>query len=345
MDYHTLLKQLHKGEVHEIYFFYGEEKLLQDQALKALEKQILPEGLEDFNKDIVSGADVSPKQIAEMAMNLPFMAERRLLIVQAPLPFLSIPKSDKAGQASLEYLLDYLAAPNPQCCMVFCGESALGKTGTLNKKLQETAVQVEFAPLKGKVMENWIVQYVEAAGRKIDRQALEYLSSINSFDLQIMEQELQKLLLYRSEDPVITLQHVETIVTKTVEANIFALSDSIGSKKGSEALQILRDMFYIGESPFKLLGFLTRHFRNLLLVKDYRSMGYNETEIKEKTKLHPFVIKKSMRQAEQFSTQQLIQALEQLLLIETALKSSSVSGEELLEQFVIELCYMSQRNA
>ena len=53
MDYHTLLKQLHKGEVHEIYFFYGEEKLLQDQALKALEKQILPEGLEDFNKDIV----------------------------------------------------------------------------------------------------------------------------------------------------------------------------------------------------------------------------------------------------------------------------------------------------
>ena len=83
----------------------------------------------------------------------------------------------------------------------------------------------------------------------------------------------------------------------------------------------------------------------MLLVKDYRSMGYNETEIKEKTKLHPFVIKKSMRQAEQFSTQQLIQALEQLLLIETALKSSSVSGEELLEQFVIELCYMSQRNA
>ena len=57
MDYHTLLKQLHKGEVHEIYFFYGEEKLLQDQALKALEKQILPEGLEDFNKDIVSQTD------------------------------------------------------------------------------------------------------------------------------------------------------------------------------------------------------------------------------------------------------------------------------------------------
>ncbi len=340
MDYHTLLKQLHKGELHEVYFFYGEEKLLLDQALKVLEKQALPEGLEDFNKDVLSGADVTPKQIAEMAMNLPFMAERRLLIVQAPLPFLSIPKSDKAGQESLQYLLEYLESPNPQCCLVLCSDSALAKTGTLNKKLQEVAVQVEFAPLKGKVMENWIAQYVQDRGRTIDRQALEYLSSINSFDLQIMEQELEKLLLYRQEDGVITLQHVETIVTKTVEANIFALSDSIGNKQGSQALQTLRDMFYVGESPFKLLGFLQRHFRNLLLVKDYRGMGYNEGEIKEKTKLHPFVIKKSIRQGERFSTKQLMHAMERLLLIETALKSTSVNGEELLEQFVIELCYM-----
>ncbi len=340
MDYHTLLQQLHKGEVHEIYFFYGEELLLQQRAMKALEQQVLPAGLEDFNKDVLSGADITPKQIAEMAMNLPFMAERRLLIVQAPLPFLSIPKSDKAGQASLQYLLDYLEQPNPQCCLIFCGDGALGKTGSINKKLQETAVQVEFAPLRGKVLEKWIADYVSAAGRQIDRQALEYLGAINSFDLQIMEQELQKLLLYRPEDPVITLRHVQTIVTKTVEANIFELSDSIGNKKGSDALQTLKNMFYLGESPFKLIGFLVRHFRNLLLVKDLRSQGYDEGQIKEKTKLHPFVIKKSMRQAERFSVQQLIGAMERLLLMEVELKSTTSNGEELLEQFVIELCYM-----
>lgn len=69
-------------------------------------------------------------------------------------------------------------------------------------------------------------------------------------------------------------------------------------------------MFYLGESPFKLIGFLVRHFRNLILVKDYRQMGYGEGQIKEKTKLHPFIIKKSMRQAERFSMQQLIAALE-----------------------------------
>lgn len=340
MDDTMLLQQLHKGEIHEIYFFYGEEALLQTRAIKALEQQLLPQGLEDFNKDVLSGADCTPKQIAEMAMNLPFMAERRLLLVQAPLPFLSIAKTDKAGQSSLQYLLDYLEKPNPQCCLVFCGDGPLGKTGALNKLLREKSVQIEFAPLKGKRLEQWIKSYIEANGRRIDKAALDYLSSVNSFDLQIMEQELQKLLLYRMEEPVITLQDVQTVVTKTVESNIFALSDSIGNKKGSEALQVLKDMFYLGESPFRLLDFLSWHFHNLLLVKDYRSMGYSEGEIKEKTKLHPYVIKKSVRQAERFTMSQLVDALERLLLIEVELKSSTVDREEMLERFVIDLCYL-----
>ena len=99
-------------------------------------------------------------------------------------------------------------------------------------------------------------------------------------------------------------------------------------------------MLYLGQSPFQLLGFLARHFRNLLLVKDYRSMGYHEDQIKEKTKLHPFVIKKSIRQAERFTMPQLIAALERLLQIEVELKSTTSNGEELLEQFIIELCYL-----
>ncbi|MFR6291971.1 MAG: DNA polymerase III subunit delta [Peptococcaceae bacterium] len=340
MDYYTLLKQLHHGEVHEIYFFYGEEKLLQQRALKALEQKILPEGLEDFNKDVLSGDSVSPKQIAETAMNLPFMAEKRLLVIQTPLPFLSIPKSDKSGQAGLQYLLEYLDHPNPQCCLVFCGENALGKTGSINKKLQECAVQVEFAALKGRNLDKWISEYVTAAGYQIDRNAVEYLSAMNSFDLQIMEQELEKLLAYCAEQKKITLAQVQQIVTRTIEANIFALSDSIGSRNGVEALQVLKNMFYLGESPFKLIGFLERHFRNLILVKDYYAHGDDEAKIKEKTKLHPFVIKKSIRQAERFSMQQLIAGLEQLLQIEVELKSVSVNGEELLEQFVIEQCYL-----
>ena len=48
MDYQTFVQQLQKEACQPIYFFYGEEVLLRQRALKILEKQILPEGLEDF---------------------------------------------------------------------------------------------------------------------------------------------------------------------------------------------------------------------------------------------------------------------------------------------------------
>ena len=75
--------------------------------------------------------------------------------------------------------------------------------------------------------------------------------------------------------------------------------------------------------------YINRIFEKELATENSVLLAYN-----------PFVIKKSIRQAEQFSTVQLIGALEQLLIIETMLKSTSVNGEELLEQFVIELCYL-----
>ena len=38
MDYHTLLQQLHKGEVHEIYFFYGEDEKAYKTCYKLVKK-------------------------------------------------------------------------------------------------------------------------------------------------------------------------------------------------------------------------------------------------------------------------------------------------------------------
>lgn len=341
MDQKAFAQQLHKGEIHEIYYFYGEEKLLLEQSIKALKEKLLPAGLEDFNFDRYAGDKVTPRQIAEMAMNLPFMAERRLLVIDSPLSFLSIPKSDKEGQESLRQLLQYLEQPNPQCCLILRGESSLNKTGEINKCLQEKAVLVEFATVKGKALESWIVDYLSQNGQTIQREAVEYLSAMNSFDLEIMEKELDKLSLFTQGQGEITKQQVVDIVTRTIEANIFDLSDHLGHKRGREALQVLQNMLTLGEPPLKILAILVKHIQNLLLVKDYQGQGMNDSQIKEKTKLHPYVIKKSAGQAKRFTVHQLITALGMLLEAEVELKSTATPADEVLERFVLELCYLS----
>ncbi len=341
MEYQAFLRQLQKEDVRPVYFFYGTEELLLQSALRELTRRILPEQAEEFNKDVLNGAEVSPEQIAEAAMNLPFLAERRLVLVKGPLPFLSVPKSDKEGQRGLKILAGYLEEPNPQCCLVFCDEALPDGKNAIKKLLLEKAELVQCAPLQGEALKKWIRDYVKSAGREIDADALRYLSSVNSFDLRIMEQELQKLLLYCPEEPRITMRQVDAVVTKTVESTIFLLADRIGEKQGDQAVRALRDMYLLGKTNPQLLGYLEGHFRNLILVKDLRARGLRKNEIQAKSGLRPYVVTKCSRQAEHFSMPQLVAALEGLLRIEAEVKSSSVSsGQELLEEFVLELCYL-----
>lgn len=339
MEQQTFKQQLDNAEFSPVYYFYGEEKLLMERSIKEIKQKILPVGLEDFNFERYTSDKISPKQIAELAMNLPFMAEKRILVIDCAANFFTTAKSDKENQESMKSLLSYLEQPNPQCCLIFCGEKPLAKTGALNKALQAHAEMVEFAALKGKVLENWIRDYLEQQGRVIQRDAVEHLSALNSFDLEIMEKELEKLLLYTAGKGEITKQQVLNIVTKTVEANIFDLTDALGNRRGRDAIQVLRDMLVLGEPALKITATLVKHIQNLILVKDYRSQGWNDTQIKEKTKLHPYVIKKSTAQANRFTMQQLITALDLLLAAEVELKSTGRGAQEVLEQFILDVCY------
>jgi len=331
MNYNEFLKQLEKGNVQAVYYFYGEEKLLKKQALQKLEQLVLPQGLEDFNRDILEGDAASPKAVAETAMNLPFLAEKRMLLVKPPFPF------QNKGKEGTEPLLDYLEHPNPQCCLVFLGEEPLKGNTVLGKRMKD--YEVQFSPLKSGEMNEWIKSFLATSGREIHPAAAGYLSSINRLDLQSMEQELEKLVLYVPKQETIQLHHVEEIVTKTLESNVFGMVDSLSNRKANEALSMLKIILADGEPLIRLTVFLETHFRRLLLLKDFRSKGYSEIEIKERTGLHPFAIKKGIGQATNFSEKQLIQILSRLLELEVELKSTSTDKEILLERFILEICY------
>lgn len=102
----------------------------------------------------------------------------------------------------------------------------------------------------------------------------------------------------------------------------------------------MQDTLYLGEAPLKILALLVRHFRILLILRDLKSRGQSDKELRERLKLAPFVVTKSLKQASGFSVGQLAQIMEKLLLTELELKSSSVDGGQVLERLIIDLCYL-----
>lgn len=337
MEVKALEERLKKNEIDQVYLLYGEEKLLLNQTVNQIKALVLPEGLEDFNFDLLLGEKLSPKSVVDVANTLPFMAERRLVLVDNPSFLVNAKDSSKNEEESL---LSYLDDPNPQCCLILKCTDKIDKRKKLFKKLQQKAIVVEFAPLKGVQLEKWITAFLKNRGKTIEKPALHYLSAMNSYTLEILSNELEKIVDYAADADIISLEMVQTILSKTVEANIFDLIDAIASKKGKSALNLLENTLYLGEAPLKILALLVRHFRLLIIMKDLKNKSYSEAEIKEKLKLHPFVVTKGLKQGAGFNTKQLIDFLEKLLLCEVELKSSATDPNRLLERLIIDLCYI-----
>ncbi|MFB6375373.1 MAG: hypothetical protein ABEN55_20165, partial [Bradymonadaceae bacterium] len=63
-----------------IYFVYGEEPYMLDEAVDAIIETAAPEGTNDFNFDKFRGNDAPAEAIRESAEMLPMMVDRRIVL-------------------------------------------------------------------------------------------------------------------------------------------------------------------------------------------------------------------------------------------------------------------------
>lgn len=75
------LKEFERGQFRPVYLLYGEETFLFDELIGLARQKLTPPGLEDFNLNKLDGAAADGRDIAAAAETLPFMADRRLVLV------------------------------------------------------------------------------------------------------------------------------------------------------------------------------------------------------------------------------------------------------------------------
>src|SRR5262245_16373343 len=113
MDNGDPLERLRQEAVGPLYFIYGKERYLVDQAVEILRQRVLEPALRDFNYELFHGKEVSAARIMQAARTLPMMAKRRLVLIR---------EADEMKADELSGLIPYLARPSAETCLVFVGE-------------------------------------------------------------------------------------------------------------------------------------------------------------------------------------------------------------------------------
>lgn len=343
MDIIALQNSIKRELLAPVYLFYGEENYLQDKYIEKIKEKVLTPQTRDFNFDILEGREVSLETVAQAASTLPFMAEKRLVVVKEAQFFKARGKNkgdevseDQKIPVQEQRLLEYLGNPSPYTCLIFITSEGVDKRKKLYKQVEQVGQVVEFAPLRGGELRNWLVQKAGQNGKKIEPQALAKLAE-GGGSLRQLEAEIEKLVTFVGTSPDITIKDVDGIVTKPVDNTIFEMVDALGEKKLNQALAALHGLLFDGEPPVRILFMIARQFRLLLRAKAMTGEGYSEKQVASGLQVHPFVAQKILKQGKNFSGQDLSTALSRILEADVALKSTQQPPVLVLELLILSL--------
>src|SRR5688572_5263655 len=89
MDSLTFLERTPKGKPLPLYVLYGDEDFLKRQVLRKLRQWVLADTDEEFGCGVHPGDKAAFADVFDELQTLPFLGERRLVIVERADPFVT----------------------------------------------------------------------------------------------------------------------------------------------------------------------------------------------------------------------------------------------------------------
>jgi len=293
-----------------LYLYFGKDTYTSKKELNKIIKKHIEEN-QEINFSSIDASNISDFQDIILEINtIPFLAEKKLIVVNN---FLSQNKKSALKTEYTETLKKLKIEKAEEIILIhYENTSEVDKRQTLFKYIKKSGELINFELPTGEKAKGWIENILKAKKLSIDSDAIEsILNNDENIEYWNLISNLHKLTLFAKANNKdnISLNMVETVVTRGITAEIFDLTDKIARKKKKESLIILKKLLELGENEFMLMGTLTYQIRTLLNIKLLQEKGLDNSSIIKISKLHPFVVNKNKKQTEQFTVEQLIDLL------------------------------------
>ncbi len=336
ITYDQLEKELNKTDLKPIYLLYGNEKYLIDTLLKKI-KTKFGELVQGINYVIIDETNVQ-----DLIFNIEVPAfgyDKKLMIVKNSGLFKKDGRKKEPTMLQKEvisYLEENYATIQEMAVLVFMEEevdknavySAIEKNGIVCQITERKPAQL-IAKLK---------QICALYKVSCQDSTLEYLLETAGTNLQILINEIRKLIEYAGEGGTITREAIDQLVIKQMESVIFELTDNLGNKRIDEAIQVLDNLIYQKEPLQKILVTLYNHFKKLYLCRI--AIHLNE-DIITALNLKPnqtFLVSKYRKQASYFQESDLRQILKELAEMDYQSKNGLIDINIALKSVLCRYC-------
>lgn len=334
------------------YILYGEDDFSIHGELDGIKSSLGEPEMVAHNTCFLDGRRLTFQQVAAVCDALPFLAQKRLVIVEGLLSRFEPPRGRDARSrspaseltkelADWQPLADYVNNMPPSTVLVLL-DGRLTKNNRLLRGLAPSAHMKEFPVARGARLQSWIQARVAKAGGSISPAATRLLADLVGGNLWLASSEIEKLLLYTS-GKAIEEKDVRLLVSQAGEANIFAMVDAIIAHRPAVAILLLHRLADNGATPQYILAMITRQFRLLAQATELTSQGLAQAEIGIRLGISSdYALRKTLEQAKRHSLPQIVEVYRKLLEADLSIKTGRWGGEMALDLLVTDLC--SRRN-
>ncbi|MFC2002075.1 DNA polymerase III subunit delta [Chloroflexota bacterium] len=323
----------------------GEDDFSLRQSLEEIKKSIGDQAALATNTTVFDGRQVTLDRLRTACETVPFLAEKRLVIVEGLLERFDPKNKTERGkratrlsdqQNGYKSIAAYIGQV-PDFTMIVLVDGKISGRNPLLNELSAKAEVRSFPLLRDNKLRPWIQQRVTEVGGSISLQAVDLLTKFVGSNLWVMANEVDKLALF-AKGHRIEEEDVRAVVSYAQEANVFTMVDAILEFKAGAAEKMLEQLLQQGAAPAYLLVMLTRQAERIVRVKELRNQGKSKPQIQDKLALtSEFVLRKAWEQADRYSLARLKELYHKLLEADLSIKTGRFDGELALNILVAEL--------
>ncbi|SEN29894.1 DNA polymerase III subunit delta [Peptostreptococcus russellii] len=341
MERKKLLEELESGNLKQIYLIYGKETFLIEEIQEKFKTLVNP-AMMDFNLSVIDGKETNLEEFRSSIETLPFMDERRYIIVK-DFELLKGKKKNFTDSDEKE-LIKALENISATTVLLFINYGDIDKRKAIYKAINKLGRVCEMKKLDDMSLLNWCKRQFDSRKVKISNSDVTYFIETTGYrdrtsemTLNDVEQEIIKLCSYVGDEEAITKDIIRNLMNSRVENDIFQLIDMIGSKNAKRSYKILTDMIESGESILGIFAMLSKQFNHIMQVKSLQEERMPHNLIKDTLKMHPYTFNKVVRQARNYDEDNLLSIVNYIsdydYKIKQGLMEDSLAAEILIAKY------------
>ena len=322
-------------ELKRLWLVLSKDSFVCGENLSIIEQICKKNGIDEDSVSYFTAGKTDWDEVFDLVLTPSFFGERLIVIKDGDITALN-----EDDFAKLEQLIEECDGNRLAIVLTYEDDKKLKakKYERLFEKVNRYGMLHFVQEINEKYLEEMIVSHAKKQGSELSKDVARKIVENIGKDVGLLVNEVDKYCAAADYGPI-TLEIVDRLGVKTVEASVFDMIDLICRKKPVKAIEKLNNLFEMRTDEIAILGAITSGFVDMHRCKmgQAQRKDYNQVQKDFEKNANSYRYKKAMNNAANFSLTALEEILQLLMKTDISMKSSARDKKQLLYVLITQI--------